>query len=300
MRRLFLAKPLADIIGLDVVDIDINNPYETITAIQTNWPDTKPLFSKGVCIGYKLKDKDLVWLSAERMTHDYPDEADIAIAVDVSGSGIEIAAFTFMALSGWAAVGAFVATQLVIGLVAGFVSSKIAQAMTKKQDKRKPRDEQSYNMSGASNSSTIGDAVPLVFGRYRCGSVLVSQTITNDRLPQSASDSMTIGFETKTINCLSNDGKTSGTLVHSITVDNGASITVPCTGVSVLSGNGTMSVAADGTVTVTTDKKNNVGTMKTSVKYTSRAINGVGGLFESTDTITINWPYDDSFYNTGN
>lgn len=161
--------PLADKYG-DRHAFAIQTPREAVAALAANYPGFIADFSASG-IYYIHADGD--WRDGEAAA-TMPVAREIHLVPQVEGEaflGALAIGALFPAIAGTMTatiIGGLLVTGLLVGL------SFLLRPKQPKQVEDAARDEDSYAFSGAENVTAQGVAVPLVYGRVHCGSVVVS------------------------------------------------------------------------------------------------------------------------------
>lgn len=245
MRRLCKIKFIGELANVvDECQIGATDLQELIKGISVNFPDTKLFFepSRQICIGVVNGDATK-WLTRDEALLQIPDHDVLLVGVDyVGGAEVTIGAFIINTLVGMAvswAIGRFVTLYL-----SDKPSTTDAQT-----------DKDSYLLNGPQNSTKSGEAVPLIFGRYRCGSVVISQSLSSERMGTSLRDEWGfVGVTTGSGNLLRNDALGTQLTITSIDVftNGGGAVTyaVPLTNQALPNGS-SLTVAANGSWSIT-------------------------------------------------
>ncbi|MFN9476466.1 hypothetical protein [Acidovorax sp.] len=105
------------------------------------------------------------------------DVTDVYIVASVNGGGIEIGAFTFMGLQGYAAVAAYVVFNIAVAVVVGAITQALAPSPDSSGGSERPEERGSFIFNGPVNTTVQGAPVPLVYGECLTGSVVMSAGI---------------------------------------------------------------------------------------------------------------------------
>lgn len=187
MRSVRLYGELERLVGTDELALTVTSPAEAIRAITKQVPGARYLIVRSHWrIVEGERDLDLHELSYHR-----PDGPTIHIVPALEGAGDEagplkiLAGFLFIGIgliAGAGLFGGFIggASKFIIGIGAATALGGLARLIspTPTVDPMIPEaaeDRQSYLFSGNTNLQGDGHPIPLVYGRTRTGSVVISQ-----------------------------------------------------------------------------------------------------------------------------
>lgn len=288
IRTIKLYGELADICG-DSIRLSANCLYDVIAGIRANFPQTNALFDGGKCrisAGLQKDHETPKWVSEQNCNEVLEGINTIHFGIVVTGAGIELAMmiYGYFTAAGFGTILSvaltaisMIAIQVAVGLVVGAISKMFAPKQSRND--KEPKEDKSYNLSGPGQQKGIGTTIPLLYGRYRGGSCIISQSVVSERLVTAIGDSISVKKGTQSVNLLANDGAGDGAYISSCTAGAiGASIPI-------FGGNGNyMTIAANGdlVVVIATEPPN---TMETKFSYTA-AKPGVFGDVNSTNSST--------------
>ena len=243
MRKIHKVKFIGEMRELsdELVPINAGDLRDLISGVKVLFPASAKYFlpHRQMCIGV-VNGEDVKWLTRDEALLQIPDCEYLIVGVDYDGSaGVDLMAIVI----------AYVIQWTIGRIVTLFFTDKPGT-------KEEQQDKDSYLLNGPNNSTRAGEAVPLVFGRFRCGSVVISQALTSERMGTSLRDEWSFtGTGTFTGNFLTNDANNVSLTITSIDLQQqykGAKTThtVPFTNLA-LSSNRTLSVAADGSWSLT-------------------------------------------------
>lgn len=190
-RTIRLYGSLAEQFTSEPIVLDVDDPRLMVSALDSMF---RGKFRKA------LRQHDEFYLMKQREDSTYSDVTsetwtfplgdrypNLHIAAAPQGSGYEVAAY----ILGSAAVGtaAYYAIAIAVNLVIGFAISAVVEMISPKpknteRNTESPANNPSYIFNGAVNVSEPGYPVPVVYGEFRVGSVVVSTgTVTMD-IPQ--------------------------------------------------------------------------------------------------------------------
>lgn len=243
MRKIIKVKFIGEMreMSAELVPINAGDLRDLISGVKVLFPASAKYFlpHRQMCIGVVNGD-DVKWLTRDEALLQIPDCEYLIVGVDYDGSaGVDLIAIAITFVIQWA-----------IGrIVTLFFTDKPGT-------KEEQQDKDSYLLNGPNNSTRAGEAVPLVFGRFRCGSVVISQALTSERMGTSLRDEWSFtGTGTFTGNFLSNDANNVSLTITSIDLQQHykgpkTTHTVPFSNLA-LSSNRTLSVNADGSWSLT-------------------------------------------------
>jgi hypothetical protein len=243
MRKIHNVKFIGEMreLSAELVPINAGNLRDLISGVRVLFPASDKYFSpsRQMCIGVVIGEQ-VKWLTRDEALLQIPECDYLIVGVDYDGSaGVDIAAIIIAYVIQWT-----------IGRIVTLYFTDKPQTKDEQQDK------DSYLLNGPNNSTRAGEAVPLVFGRFRCGSVVISQALSSERMGTSLRDEWSFtGTGTFTGNFLTNDANNVSLTITSIDVQqyyNGPKTThsVPFSNLA-LSSNRTLSVNADGSWSLT-------------------------------------------------
>jgi hypothetical protein len=243
MRKIIKVKFIGEMRELsdELVPINAGDLRDLISGVRVLFPASAKYFlpHRQMCIGV-VNGEDVKWLTRDEALLQIPDCEYLIVGVDYDGSaGVDLMAIVIAYVIQWT-----------IGRIVTLYFTD------KPKTKEEQQDKDSYLLNGPNNSTRAGEAVPLVFGRFRCGSVVISQALTSERMGTSLRDEWSFtGTGTFTGNFLTNDANNVSLTITSIDLQqqfNGPKTThaVPFTNLA-LTSNRTLSVAADGSWSLT-------------------------------------------------
>ena len=246
-RKIKFVGELRNIIG-EEVEVAISDYRDLVSWMQNCYPDSRRILraDNTISIGVMSDGKVVQWIDEEYVKHGYIPECECLVVIaDIQGAGVEIAAYLL-------SVAATSATAIIVG---GIINIGISMAinaviasLADKPDTNTAREEQSYLLNGATNNNRAGCAVPLLFGRWRASTVVISQAVTSERMVITHPDViMSVNnVATTTGNLLANDIYIVGAVLDSIDYS-GTNYVCPCT--ITLDADHSISFARDGSYT---------------------------------------------------
>ena len=200
LRKIKLYGELAKFLGEKNLEAEVNNAAQAIRFLVVNFPKLEKhmadRYYKVILDNWELNDEELHYPSGQN---------DIKIVPVVGGAGGNTrtiligaaligASFMFPGAGlfghygiGKVAAGAGLGTKIgtivsVVGasLVLNGISAMLTPVETIPEQNQDPR--RSFNFSGIQNTSRAGVAVPVIYGRTRTGSVVISANITNEQV----------------------------------------------------------------------------------------------------------------------
>lgn len=251
MRQIRKVKFIGEMRNLsdEFVPINCSDLPDLISGIKVLFPASPKFFQphRLMSIGC-VRGDSVKWLTRDEALLQIPDCDFLIVGVDFDGSmgpEVVVADLIVKTLT-------MIAIQWAIGRV-------ITLYLTDKPDpKKEQKDKDSFLLNGPSNSTRAGEAVPLVFGRFRCGSVVISQSLSSERMGTSLRDEWSFtGDGTFTGNFLSNDANNQALTLTSANID-GVDYNLPLTNQSIGFGrtitigtNGSWSLVVSGVISQT-------------------------------------------------
>lgn len=188
MKEIHLHGHLAEQFG-DCYTLDVRDPYEAIQAISVQVPGFRETIQAGNWHVFRgpLDDRQdldedgvMVSLGSANEVHVIP--AGIGGAVGAVALGAALIAGSYF-VAGAAIAGALFAVG--VGLM---ISGAAQMLMSPPQvdsysDRESPDERPSFLFDGPVNTSTQGLPVPLIYGRMRAGSVVVSAGLSAEDIP---------------------------------------------------------------------------------------------------------------------
>lgn len=191
--------------GLDSVRLTVHSMRHLIETLDYYFPGAKHLImsSSGVSIGVDVNGTKRFIEDEDLILFDLPEGDLLLILADDYGGGEMIAAY--LIANGWAAWAAY-SVAVVSVLAINYVASVIMKSLYEQEDKKDAEKNDSYLFDGPQNTVGQGEMIPIAVGRFRCGSAVISQELSAERMPTAMDDSMDmLRGSTKTINLLAND-----------------------------------------------------------------------------------------------
>lgn len=254
-RKVYLHGALAEKVKLKEVTLVANDVRMLMRGLESASPGFTHHLGRFEQVAFVLKNGDKVKSITEDdlgwRLGDYPE---IHIAAAENGAGIEatIALISFtLEISTFAATLVYVAAVVATTYVAGMVMQSLTDAPI--ANNNEPADQRkSYLYDRPENVTSVGGPIPLVYGRFRVGSTVISTQVDTDKLSVAFDDTITVPEgSTVTGNVLANDVVGSSTTVvtsfkvGSTTRAAGATYTAP-------GSLWTFTIAANGNYTLTT------------------------------------------------
>lgn len=182
--RVHYVGPLADKYGTEHLTLKVRTPMQLFRGLECNvegWEaemrnlaDTAQLSlvtGNGKEDGYKNIGPDALHAPFE------DDVEDVYVVAALRGTGLEIAAFSFMGIYGWAGIAAAVVFNIAVGFVVGAITQALSPSPDASSGSERPDERASFIFNGPVNTTVQGGAVPLVYGRVLTGSTVMSAGI---------------------------------------------------------------------------------------------------------------------------
>lgn len=261
----------------DVIQLAITNLEDLICAIKACYPDAEDLLrsTNQMCIGCQSGD-EIVWVSRDEALLHIPECDLLYVGVDYDGSsGVGVGAMLVQAVVGFA-------VSWAIGrIVSVFFTDKPKLDTNNQQD--------SYLLNGQQNNTRSGVAKPLLFGRFMCGSTIISNSMTSERIGTAIRDEFAFdGVGTFTANLFKNDSYSTSLSLQSIKMADGYNGTkytysVPFTNLALTNGK-TVSVNTNGVITIV--RTSSTFDEALNIEYTANG-STAAGVYESTAKCVI-------------
>ena len=292
LRRIHLAGPLAKEFGKEPIELDADDLTMLVRGLDCARPGFFNAFRKQENFALALKsDEGVKFLKPEDLSWRFGSASDLYLATEEHGSGAEIAAwaaFEFAAIVGIEYYTlAYVVTYIAVNVAIAYVVGQIAMSLAPKPETSGSSAEEraSYLFDGAVNLQGQGHPVPLVYGRFRTGSVVISAEVTSEKAAIAISDGIRLtASSSATGNIFKND--IDGT---TLTLDNFIVEGVTKTpGTTHTSTNFTVTIAANGDYTFTST----TAVAFYDVKITYNATSSTTGAKVTADmnvTVTGTW-----------
>lgn len=187
LRNIHLHGDLAERFG-PVFRLAVETPVEAVRALTSQLPGLEQRIREGEFICIRGDYTNGVRCDEELLTLRLGSITDFHLVPATVGHGEEAGKIILgVILIG---VGFFTGQTWVMGIGASLVLGGTAMALTTMPSatgENSAEDRPGYLFNGAVNSSEPGGCVPLVFGRIRAGSVVVSAGVTAERLSGAVS-----------------------------------------------------------------------------------------------------------------
>lgn len=289
-RKIIFKGELETIIG-DEVEVAISDCRDLISWMVNCYPETKRILraDNTISIGLINSGKVTQWIDADNAKHGYIPECDsIVVIADIQGAGVAIAAWML-------SVAATSTTAIIVGGIINIGISMAVNAviasLAAKPDTNTAKEDQSYMLNGATNNNRAGCAVPLLFGRWRASTVVISQSVTSERMVITHPDEINVSTAVTNAsgNLLTNDSWTVGAELDSITF-NGVDYTCPCT--IVLDPEHSIAFTRNGGWTTTLGANGGYGFWQ--MGYNVASASSAGFSVNGKDTVRVTWaePYN--------
>lgn len=174
IRNIHLHGSLADKFGKEPIELDVDSPTMVIRGLKTLIRGFESEFRKYENFNFVRADAEGNALAVTEETWEMSlgKATDIHILPAVEGSGVEIAAY--IGLTGMA----MYAVGFAINIAIAYALSAISQSMAPTLDTAggsAPADQRpSFLFNGPINISSPGYPVPLIYGEFKTGSVVIS------------------------------------------------------------------------------------------------------------------------------
>ena len=252
IRTIHLHGQLAKKYSEEPIHLDVDDFIELMNGLECVLPGFRRELRKSSQMAVALKSNEGVrFIDENSLGSSFGFDTEIHIATDESGSGAEIAT-AIVSYMGWTSTAAYIATYIAVTIAIAYVAGAVAQSLAEKPDtsKREGQERTSALFDQAVNLQGQGHPVPLLYGRFKCGSVVISSDVRTEKNAIATDDTIQVtSGETATGNIFSNDID-GGTLVLTnfvvagVTRNPGETYTA--------SGQYTVTIGSNGAYTITT------------------------------------------------
>lgn len=184
LRTIHLYGSLADKFGAEPIHLAVDNLQQLLKGLYHRKKGMRQHISAQPDYIVILTDKDRAnpeCISAETAVR-FGDRAEIHLVPNHAGAGIEVAAFFGLAAGSFAAIAVNVVANLLIAMAIGAIAQALAPSPTAGTSER-PDENPSFLFNGPENVVEQGYPVPLVFGTFTTGSVVISAGTSVEQLP---------------------------------------------------------------------------------------------------------------------
>ncbi len=211
LRQVTLHGPLADRFGSGPISLNVDDVHSLMSGLNCAYPGFRRELVKHPRMAVALKDDQGVsFVSEETLGWSFGNKNEIHLATgeEGSGTGAEYIAAQFAAqFTGTAATVAYAAAYVVTAVVLAYSMYSIAQSLA---DQPEPGKDGKEELSGlfdqAVNLEGQGHPIPLVYGLFKVGSVVISSDVVSEKNAIGVDDSYSaLTGETITGNLLDND-----------------------------------------------------------------------------------------------
>lgn len=194
MKDIYLHGSLAEHYG-DHYRMDVRDPREAVVAIASQVPGFRDTIQQGSWHIMRGPIDDQRALDEDGVTVALGQTQEMHIIPAAEGAGLGVLVGAALIGGAFLVPGAFLATGLSlalftagIGLAVGGAMQMLTSPPAANYDERETADERpSFLFDGPVNTSTQGLPVPLIYGRMRVGSVVVSAGLTAEDIPINGS-----------------------------------------------------------------------------------------------------------------
>ncbi|HMF68441.1 MAG TPA: hypothetical protein VK602_12625 [Phyllobacterium sp.] len=169
-----LHQPLSEEFG-DLHHFNIRTPFEALHALDANYPKFRREFAKHPAYWIVVDGELKTYEDFRDQTAKLPVKHEVHFVPKVTGNqflGVALVGAIFPAIAGT------VTAQILGGLLmAGLFLGLSMLLAPKKASEKDTEKDQNYAFSGPENVTQQGVAVPLLYGRCHCGSVVVSASL---------------------------------------------------------------------------------------------------------------------------
>jgi predicted phage tail protein len=287
LRTIHLHGPLSKLLP-EKFELDVNNLTELLRGLNSASSEVMPALRKLGEFAIALKsDKGVRFISQDDLGWHFNDAKEVHLATAESGSGAEAAAavVAFFEVTGTAAKILYAATYVAATIAISYVVGQIAMSLAEKPTTSGSASDErrSFLFDQAVNLQGQGHPVPLLYGRFRAGSVVISSDVVSEKNAIAINDGVSVDKNgTITGNVFENDIDGSTLSLNEFIV-NGTS-QIP--GTTYASANYDVTLLSNGSFTVVA-KNDFTGTISIIYKASSPST----AQATATLTVQVNEPY---------
>lgn len=188
LRRVGFVGPLADRFGKEAITFDCDDIRSLLSGLQCAYPDFRAELSNfdEVILVKKQGDK-IEPIPQEELSLTFGKADEIYLAAGTKGSAAEAAAFvaSYFAEGTAAYYAAYVITYVAVAVAVTATMGAVMRSMMDTPDaSRSERDKRASSLfNGVQTVIEQGGAIPVIYGRHRVGSTVISTEIASERLP---------------------------------------------------------------------------------------------------------------------
>lgn len=184
LRTIHLYGSLADTYGAQPIPLAVDNLQQLLCGLYRRFKGMRQFVAKQPDFIIVLTDAGKA--NPEAITPEtavnFGNRTDIHLVPNHAGAGIEVAAFFGLAAGSFAAIAVNVVANLLISMAIGAIAQALAPSPTATSAER-TAENPSFLFNGPENVVEQGYPVPLVFGAFTTGSVVISASTTVEQLP---------------------------------------------------------------------------------------------------------------------
>lgn len=185
IRTFIFHDELARIVGHQTLEFDADTPLLLISALRHQIPAFAEK-ANTLKMGFVAKDGDeYVPLKLDQVDFDFGDVRNVHCIAVVDGSGIETAVLALATAFGVSAVAATAIILATAAVVVGVVVATLAPTPSS-VDNANAEKKESFIWQGVENVTEQGRAIPLMYGTFLTGSIVVSADVLVDEERLSA------------------------------------------------------------------------------------------------------------------
>ncbi len=206
LRTIHLHGALAKRFGATPFAMSVDDLQALFSGLEANFPGFRSELRqhKRVAIGLDTGGK-IEFLTEERFAWSFGSANEIHIALDEHGAGAEAAAVvateivgTWASVSGWTAV-AYAAVYVATIAALAYISSSLIKSLAEKPEvSRTGKEDPSPLFDQAVNLEGQGHPIPLLYGLFKCSTVVISADIVSEKNTFVVDDS-SVGFLEQTL-----------------------------------------------------------------------------------------------------
>ena len=202
IRKVYLHGKLGKQFG-PVHELDVSSPAQAVSAFVANYKEFRAVMTNGVYNVIVGKEEAGRSLGEEQVSFPVEEGKEIHFIPVLGGSGGDSGG-VLKAVAGVALIvaGIFIpGAQGLVSVGAGLLLSGIATmiapspraSLNSYSEREDPSERNSFLFSGARNTSEQGQPMPIVYGRFQVGSIVLSLGLTSDEFVDSTGQPLNSG-----------------------------------------------------------------------------------------------------------
>jgi len=196
----------------DPVELDADDVRVLFSGLEANFPGFKDTLRESDRFALALKRGDeLTYMRQEDLGWRFGAADELYLATDERGSGAEVAVIVAAyagAVGTTAYAVAYAVTYIAVNIAIAYALGRISMALADQPTSsgNSVDENRSYLFDQPVNLEGQGHPVPLLYGRFKCGSIVISAEVTSEKSAIPIGDGVQIEHtETRTGNVFDND-----------------------------------------------------------------------------------------------